>query len=254
MVLLGEVAPGGKLLEFRFRTGMLVGNRTMTPKLWARIRRLILGGLTILTLSGTSLWGGPLQDTSADSQATESASATSSTSAPDMQEVIWKFAENEAEFRRARENYTYRQIVKVQELSSEGDVGGTYQVDSDIIFTLQGARTEKVVYAPLSTLRKISISPEDERDLKSIQPFVLTTEELPKYNVQYQGRQKVDELSTYVFRVSPRRLEKGERYFEAFCFNTIDTWISFADGGWRIRLCNLERYRMFSIFFEQFCG
>ncbi|MBI2818531.1 MAG: hypothetical protein HYX73_01000 [Acidobacteria bacterium] len=187
----------------------------MTQKFWSRTQRLILlVGLTIRTFPGTSLWGGPLQDTPVDSQATESATATNSASTPDMREVIQRFAAKESEFRRARDNYTYRQIVKVQELSPEGDAGGTYQVDSDIIFTPQGTRTEKVVYAPLSTLRRISISPEDERDLKSIQPFVLTTEDLPKYNVQYQGRQKVDELSTFVFRVGPKQLAKGERYFE----------------------------------------
>jgi hypothetical protein len=71
-----------------------------------------------------------------------------------------------------------------------------------------------VVYAPLSTLRHFSISPEDERDLRSIQPFVLTTDDLPKYDVAYQGRQKVDELTTFVFRIRPKTMEKGERYFE----------------------------------------
>ena len=134
--------------------------------------------------------------------------------APDTQEIIRRFAAKEEEFRKARDNYTYRQIIKVQELSPEGDVGGTYEVDSDIIFTPQGQRIEKVAYAPVPTLRKISVSPEDERDLRSIQPFVLTTDDLPKYNIQYQGRQKVDELSTYVFKVGPKKLEKGERYFE----------------------------------------
>ena len=133
---------------------------------------------------------------------------------PDIQEIVRRFAEKEKEFKAARDNYTYHQIVKVQELSPDGDVVGTYQVESDVIFTPQEARVEKVVYAPLSTLRHISISPEDERDLKSIQPFVLTTEDMPKYNVKYLGRQKVDDLDTYVFMVSPKVLEKGQRYFE----------------------------------------
>ncbi|OFW33816.1 MAG: hypothetical protein A3J28_09860 [Acidobacteria bacterium RIFCSPLOWO2_12_FULL_60_22] len=131
-----------------------------------------------------------------------------------MQEIIRKFAEKEKEFRAARDNYTYRQIVKVQELSPEGRVTGTYQMESDIIFTPQGERIEKVAYAPLSTLQGISISPEDERDLRSVQPFVLTTEDLPKYNIEYKGRQKVDELDTYVFMVGPKVMEKGQRYFQ----------------------------------------
>ena len=179
---------------------------------WGRL--LLAGCLALAAVRGASLWGAAVQNTPADAQESAATDGTSTSSKPDMQEVIRRFAEKESEFRRARDNYTYRQIVKVQELSPEGDLGGTYQVDSDVIFTPQGTRTEKVVYAPVSTLRKISISPEDERDLKSIQPFVLTAEELPKYNIQYQGRQNVDELSTFVFRVGPRQLVKGERYFE----------------------------------------
>ncbi|HWP85464.1 MAG TPA: hypothetical protein VNN17_09760, partial [Terriglobia bacterium] len=133
---------------------------------------------------------------------------------PDLQEVIRRFAQKESEFRRARENYTYRQIVKVQEITPDGTVGGTYEIQSDFTFTPGGRRTEKVVYAPVSTLRRIAISPEDERDLKGIQPFVLTAEELPNYNVVYQGRQKIDEIPTLVFRVGPKKLEPGRRYFD----------------------------------------
>jgi hypothetical protein len=134
--------------------------------------------------------------------------------APDVQEIIRRFAAKEKEFKAARDNYTYRQIVKVEELSPDGDVTGTYQMQEDVIFTPQGERIERVVYAPMSTLRHISLSPEDEKDLRSVQPFVLTTDDLPKYNIQYQGRQKVDELGTFVFTVSPKTIEKGQRYFE----------------------------------------
>jgi len=134
--------------------------------------------------------------------------------ATDVQEIIRRFAAREAEFKQARENYTYRQVVKVQEVSAGGDVTGTHQIDTDIIFSSGGKRMERVVYAPLSTLRRISLSPEDERDLRRIQPFVLTTEDLPKYNVRYQGRQKVDDLDAYVFMISPKQYEKGERYFK----------------------------------------
>lgn len=133
---------------------------------------------------------------------------------PNIPEIIRRFAAKESEFRAARDNYTYHQIVKVQELSSEGKVAGTYQVESDIIFTPAGQRLEKVSYAPLSTLRNIGISPEDERDLKSIQPFVLTTGDIPKYDIKYMGRQKVDELDTFVFMVGPKVMEKDQRYFQ----------------------------------------
>lgn len=195
----------------------MVGMNKMAGRIWARVRGWLLTGcLGVAMLAAASPPAAPANAASPKRQEAggSPASPVRSLSDAEIQEIIRKFAAKESEFRRARDNYTYHQIVKVQELSPEGVPGGTYHVESDIIFTPGGARVEKVTYAPPSTLRRIGITPEDERDLKSIQPFVLTTEDLPKYNIQYQGRQKVDELSTLVFRVGPKQLVKGERYFE----------------------------------------
>lgn len=131
-----------------------------------------------------------------------------------VEEIIRQFAAKETEFARARDNYTYRQSVRVQELDREGEPSGQYRLVSDIIFTPEGKRIEKVVFAPLSTLQRISISPEDMRDIQNIQPFVLTTADVSKYNIEYLGKQHIDELDTYVFRLGPKVMQKGERYFE----------------------------------------
>src|SRR5678809_477841 len=90
----------------------------------------------------------------------------------DPQEVIKKFAAKEAEFARARENYTYRQTVKIQTLSDSGVVDGRYEIVEDIIFSRDGKRTEKVVRAPVSTLTRLMLTPEDLEDLRNVQPFV----------------------------------------------------------------------------------
>lgn len=178
-----------------------------------------VAGAGILFLTGGLLVATPAAQEpagSATSPSTPAARAEAAPSAdrPNIPEIIRRFAEKEKEFREARAQYSYHQVVKVQTLSPEGQVTGTHQLESDIIFTPSGDRIERVTYAPISTLRGISLSPEDERDLKSIQPFVLTIDELHKYNVEYMGRQKVDELDTFVFMVGPKRLEKGERYFQ----------------------------------------
>ncbi len=183
------------------------------------VARLILGCWLAVAASSSMLFGaGAQQEQTAPAAGLSGTDTASGASAQaddlDIQEIIRRFAAKEKEFQIARENYTYRQIVKVQELSPDGEVRGTFHVEEDIMFTQDGKRFEKVVYAPLSTLRAISISPEDERDLRSVQPFVLTTDDLHKYDVKYMGRQNVDELSTYVFMVSPKRMEKGERYFQ----------------------------------------
>lgn len=131
-----------------------------------------------------------------------------------VQDIIQKFAAKEAEFQQARGNYTYRQTARVQELDEGGTPVGKWEMVSDIIFTPEGKRTEKVVYAPVATLRNLQLDPGDIQDLRDVQPFVLTTAELPKYEVRYLGREQVDEIGTYVFAVKPKKLESGQRYFE----------------------------------------
>src|SRR6059036_1616900 len=71
-----------------------------------------------------------------------------------VEEIIKRFSEREREFRIARGNYTYRQDVTMQEVNANDRVLGEYHVVSDILFDSAGKRTEKIVYAPASTLGK----------------------------------------------------------------------------------------------------
>jgi hypothetical protein len=131
-----------------------------------------------------------------------------------VDQIIQHFAEREAEFKRERDNYTYTQTFVVQTIDAGGQPDGEYRMTSDIVFSPTGKRYDKVTYAPPSTLQRVSLSEQDFADLQNVQPFVLTTNELPKYDITYVGRQRVDELTTYVFEVKPKRLEKNQRYFQ----------------------------------------
>jgi hypothetical protein len=73
---------------------------------------------------------------------------------------------------------------------------------------------EKVVYAPVQNLHHIILTPSDEQDLRDVQPFVLTTADIGDYNIDYIGREKVDEVGCYTFSVKPKKLAQGKRYFE----------------------------------------
>lgn len=129
-------------------------------------------------------------------------------------QIIREFAAHEAEFKRERDNFTYEQTFVVQTIDDQGQVDGEYRMTSDITFTPDGKRFEKITDAPIPTLKRISLTEQDLDDLRDIQPFVLTTEDLPKYNITYVGRQKVDELTTYVFDVAPKKIRKHQRYFQ----------------------------------------
>src|SRR6202035_378448 len=100
-----------------------------------------------------------------------------------IDDIIQKFAAKEAEFAKARGNYTYRQTAKIQELDEAGNARGKWEMVSDIVFTPDGKRTERVVRAPVPSLEHILLTPQDEQDLREVQPFVLTTAEIPQYYI-----------------------------------------------------------------------
>ena len=131
------------------------------------------------------------------------------------QQIIDKFAARESAFRKARENYTFRQTVKVDTLAEDTNrVDGEYQQVTDITFDSAGKRDEHVVFAPQNTLQRVTMSPADFQDIEHRLPFILTTEDLPQYDITYLGRQHIDELDTYVFSAGPKVLEKNKRYFQ----------------------------------------
>ena len=130
-----------------------------------------------------------------------------------VQEVIQRFAAKEKQFKEAREKYTWQQSIKVQTL--DGDtVDGEFQQVSNILFDDKGRRIEQVTFAPQNTLTRIGMTEEDFDDIRHRLPFVLTSDEIPEYDINYVGQQREDELETYVFDVKPKKMEKGKRYFQ----------------------------------------
>ena len=77
-----------------------------------------------------------------------------------VQEIIQKFAAKEKEFKEARDNYTFRQSVKVDTLQEDtGKVDGEYYQVTDVVFNKAGKREEHVVFAPQNTLERVTMSP-----------------------------------------------------------------------------------------------
>jgi hypothetical protein len=131
-----------------------------------------------------------------------------------IDQIIQKFAAREAEFKAERDNYTYTQIFVLQTLDDSGRVDGEYRMTTDVVFTPEGKRYEKDVYRPVPTLERLLLTQEDFNDLEHLYPFVLTTEDLPKYDVKYVDHVPLDELTTYVFDMAPKTMEKNQRYFQ----------------------------------------
>ena len=130
------------------------------------------------------------------------------------EQIIQKFAAKEREFREARDQYTFRQDVRVQTLDGDSTVTGEYREVFDVTFDNQGKHLENVVYAPQNSLNEISMSPEDLQDIRHLLPFVLTSDEIPEYDILYVGQQQEDELHCYVFDIAPKKIENKKRYFQ----------------------------------------
>ena len=132
-----------------------------------------------------------------------------------VDQIIQRFAAKEKMFQEARDAYTYRQSVKV--MTVDGDtITGEYQEVFDVLFDPNGNRIEQVKFAPQSTLENggISMTEQDLNDIRHLMPFVLTTQEIPEYDILYRGSQQEDELHCYVFDIAPKKIEKNKRYFQ----------------------------------------
>jgi hypothetical protein len=93
-------------------------------------------------------------------------------------------------------------------------VTGEYREVFDVTYDNQGRHLENVTYAPQNTLTEISMSPEDLQDVRHLLPFVLTSDEIPEYDILYVGQQQEDELHCYVFDIAPKKIEAKKRYFQ----------------------------------------
>lgn len=138
------------------------------------------------------------------------------TSAPSIpaSQIIQEFTAKESVFRAALDNYTYQRSVRVQTINDDGKVDGQYFQVTDISFSPDGRRSEHVVEAPPNTLERVMMTPADFSDIEERLPFVLTKEDAGLYDINYVGKQKIDEVQTYVFDVRPKVIEKHRRYFQ----------------------------------------
>jgi hypothetical protein len=129
------------------------------------------------------------------------------------QQIIEKFGAKEEVFRQALNNYTYTQDITVQELDGN-TVSGEFRLVQDITYDDKGGRIENVTFAPQNTLRALGLTRDDYEDFRYKMAFVLTTSDLPQYNLLYVGQQRQDEVDTYVFDIAPKTIVKGQRYFQ----------------------------------------
>ena len=134
-----------------------------------------------------------------------------------------RVAARESETAREQSNYTYRQSVTIGELTNQGGMTGEYREVRDIIFSPEHERTEQVVGKPSSTLSHLKLTDDDFRDIREVQPFLLTTEQAFLYETAYRGEETLDGIDCFVIRIRPRQILDGQRLFDGML------WVSQQD-------------------------
>lgn len=161
------------------------------------MKKLMLA-LLIVTALTASMW-----TVSAQQQSGASASKPAPQISPE--EVIKRFTAKESELLEIWKEYSYLQESKIQTLGQAKTVTGEFYQVSEFVFNDSGKRLQKIIKAPVSDLEQSGVlTYEDKNALTNLQPFALTAQDLPLYNVSYVGREKVDDLNTYVFDVTPK--------------------------------------------------
>lgn len=134
----------------------------------------------------------------------------------ELDRIISAFAAKETQFRNALNQYVFKRDAVVQTVGMGGQISGEFHRTSNFIFSDNGARYERVLFAPMPTLTEITITPEDIEDLGGVQQFALEAAKINLYNFNYLGKERIDELDLHVFDVSPKTIPKkvSERFFQ----------------------------------------
>lgn len=137
--------------------------------------------------------------------------------------LVKLIASRESETAQAQSNYTYRQSVTLDELDKRGAIVGGYREVRDIIFSPQQARAEQMVGKPFEGLHNLILTPEDFRDIREVQPVLLTKDQSFLYETHYRGEETMDGVECYVLQIRPRQLLDGQRLFDGMM------WVSKKD-------------------------
>ena len=134
----------------------------------------------------------------------------------DVNQIIRAVAAKETEFRQALNQYGFKRDITFQTIGLGGQVSGEFRRVSTFAFGDQGTRFERITFAPISTIEALRMTPEDFEDFGGVNAFALESSKIDQYNFTYAGRERIDEIGTYVFDVAPRVIPRrvSERFFQ----------------------------------------
>ena len=129
------------------------------------------------------------------------------------EEIIRRFAQQEDAVSLAFGGFTYRKTIRLEEFGEGGKPSGRAEVITQMTVEADGSRRPRPVGRQESTLRFAGLEPDVLEVLGKMPVFPFATPQLPHYDITYQAAEPVDDLMTYVFKVTPRQLSRTAAYF-----------------------------------------
>jgi len=127
------------------------------------------------------------------------------------QEIIQRFAAKENAQKKLYDSYTFTQTIRIEE---EMESGGQFAAVGEVYTKPGGGRFWRPTQPLQDTLKFTDFSAGDVQVVVDLPLFFLTTAEIPNYDFIYTGQDKLDELNTYVFQVTPKTYSRTQRYFQ----------------------------------------
>lgn len=141
------------------------------------------------------------------------AAATLAAEAP-PKDLLKQVAAAGTRFEKERERYSFRQTFHFREIDRAGRPAGDYIEVREVDFGPDGERLETFLKGPINRLRRIRMTEEDFRDLREMQPFVITEDSLWLYETRHQGEETVGDRRCHVYRIRPRQVLEGQRLLD----------------------------------------
>lgn len=129
-------------------------------------------------------------------------------------EIIQHFSQKEDEYAVARAGYTYKKTIRLEEFGPDGKLAGQLALSLEAKPGEDGKIHEKMTERPQTTLQLLQMGPEDFQRLARMPLFILTTNQLAKYDLKYLGKEMVDEVDCYIFQVKPKTVERTTALFD----------------------------------------
>jgi hypothetical protein len=172
-------------------------------------------------------------------------------------EILSAAAERGRELLTALRQYSYDAELTIQTVGPADTTTGKYYRFSRISFGRDGNRQERVLENTSTLPNGVYIGTITATNLTGVYQFMITPETLNQYDLNYVGREVVDELNTFVFDVEPRiRLPDANKSHERYLRGRI--WIDDQDlcvvkvAGEVLPVQNGHRIPKFETYFQSY--